>query len=82
MSKKMYRVITEWDMGMELNIYKSIEDAWRDLRRVHDSMVTQVQISPDFDFEYCRESGLYSVEELELVEFDNELSLYRGSSGV
>ena len=66
MSKKMYRVITEWDMGMELKVYKSKDDAWRDLERAHDFM------GVEDSFEDCVEGGLYSVEELKLVEFDNE----------
>lgn len=66
MTKKMYRVETEWDMGMELNVYKSREDAWKDLKRAHDFM------DVEGSFEDCVEYGEYSVEELELVEFDNE----------
>ena len=64
MTKKMYRVVTEWDMGMELNVYKSEKGAWRDLKTAHDFM------GVEGSFEDCIEEGFYSVEELEVVGFD------------
>ena len=68
MTKKMYRVVTEWDMGMELKVYKSREDAWRDLKKAHENL----EGGDEDTVEECVEGGFYSVEELELVEFDNE----------
>ena len=64
MTKKMYRVVTEWDMGMKDYVYKSRKGAWRDLETAHRFM------GPEGSFEDYVEEGLYSVEELEVVEFD------------
>lgn len=66
MTKKMYRAITEWDMGMEFYVYKSRDDAWRDIQETHEA------IPIEGSFDECVEDGFYSVETLEVVEFDNE----------
>ena len=66
MTKKMYRAITEWDMGMRFYIYKSKEDAWRHMKEIHEFM------DVEGSFDECVEDGFYSVETLEVVEFDNE----------
>ena len=66
MTKKMYCVGSDWGMHMELYVYKSREDVWKDLERVHNS------IGVGCSYESCVESGFYSVKELEVVEFDNE----------
>lgn len=63
---KMYRVITEWDMDMGLNVYKSREDAWRHLEEAHESMGEGY----GYSFEECVGNNLYLVEELNVVEFE------------
>lgn len=74
MSKKMYRLETEFDMGVADYVFKSREDAWRKMKEVHDygQKCGWFACEDEDSFNCYVEEGLYSVETLELIEFDDE----------